>query len=70
VTSAAPVTVLDDLRRSERVPGYSGPSQQLEMGANGYPVDKKPVPAEPKDVADEAGKLSGAAKETAHLSSA
>lgn len=70
VTSAAPVTVLDDLRRSERVPGYSGPSQQLEMGANGYPVDKKPVPAEPKDLADEAGKLSGAAKETAHLSSA
>ena len=63
VTSAAPVTVLDDLRRHEQVPLYSGPAQgsNIEMGANGYALEKKPQPAEPS-TADRA-------EEVAHISS-
>ncbi|WFD28413.1 hypothetical protein MNAN1_003423 [Malassezia nana] len=65
VTAAAPVTVLDDKRR-EQVPAYSAPSRGsgVEMGSNGYAVEKKPgaqgsePAAEPKEAAEVVGQIS------------
>ena len=53
VTSAAPVTVLDD----RRAPAYTAPSQgsNIQVGSNGYALEKK---AEPKKEAKDAAPTS------------
>ena len=63
VTSAAPVTVLDDMRRREQIPSYSAPTRDsgIEIGSNGYAIEKKAQPSEP--LAREG------AEEVAHISS-
>ncbi|WFD20614.1 hypothetical protein MCAP1_002863 [Malassezia caprae] len=55
VTAAAPVTVLDDKRR-EQIPAYSAPARGsgVEIGSNGYAVEKKPVAKGAEAAADEA----------------
>ncbi|WFC94781.1 hypothetical protein MBRA1_001415 [Malassezia brasiliensis] len=65
VTSAAPVTVLDDKRTgSERAPAYSAPSagSNIQVGSNGYAVEKK---AEPKKDAKDAAPTSASGAKAA-----